>query len=160
MITHLLVADSDPFLLESCSDYFCNRGYRVAAAANALECIEALRLLPPDVLILEQELIWGGGDGVMACLREDHFRWPETVIMTTSAPAGQPSRPLDPPLKALVHKPCSPATLCEVIRQVHCSQTQLTPRFLHHSRGIAAQEQRRRDRGPMYPLRPRFPDNV
>jgi DNA-binding NarL/FixJ family response regulator len=160
MITQLLVADSDPFVLEGCHRYFSNRGYQVEVAADGLRCLDALRQLPPDVLVLEQELVWGGGDGVLACLREDHSRWPETVIVTTSAAAGQPLPVVHPPLKAVVRKPCSLATLFEAIRQAHWGETQLAARFLRYTQQISALEQRRREHGPAYRIPPRFPDSL
>ena len=38
---------------------------------NALDCVSQLREETPNVLVLDPVLPWGGGDGVLACMRED-----------------------------------------------------------------------------------------
>ena len=38
---------------------------------NALDCVSQLREETPDVLVLDPALPWGGGDGVLALMRED-----------------------------------------------------------------------------------------
>ena len=36
-----------------------------------MECLKALRETPPDVLVLDTELKWGGADGVLAVMDEE-----------------------------------------------------------------------------------------
>ncbi|HVA45125.1 MAG TPA: hypothetical protein VNH11_01955 [Pirellulales bacterium] len=155
MFTQLLVADSDTFVLDRCRRYFGNRGYQVELAADGLECLDALHRVPPDILVLEQELLWGGGEGVLACLREDHFRWPESVIVTSNEPAGAPSRPFEPPVKAVLQRPFSLAALFETVRRAQYGDTQLAARFLRHAQELAALERHRRKWGPAFEP-PRF----
>lgn len=147
MITQLLVADSDGIALERCRSYFLNRGFQVAVAADALQCLEALRRVPPDVMVLERELLWGGGDGVLACLRQERLRWPQTVILASSEFAESAAFcSLEPPVKAVLQRPYSLATLHERIRQTHVSQTHLAARFLRQAKKIPTFEQLRRER--------------
>jgi CheY-like chemotaxis protein len=147
MITQLLVADSDACVLDRCRSYFTNRGYQVAAAADALECLDSLRRIPPDIMVVERELPWGGGEGVLVCLREDDFRWPQTVIVTTSELAGDLPPRLDPPVKAVLRRPYSLGTLFETIRRAQYGETQLAARFLRNAQQVAARERRQREWG-------------
>jgi hypothetical protein len=45
--------------------------HEVAIAGSAVECVERLRQAPPDVLILEAPLAWGGSDGVLEVTEEE-----------------------------------------------------------------------------------------
>ena len=45
-------------------------GFELVTAASGLECVARLRERVPDVLVLEPQLPWGGGDGVLAMMGE------------------------------------------------------------------------------------------
>lgn len=143
MITQLIVADSDPWLRDRCRDYFADRGYQVEVAANGVECLGALRRFPPDILVLQRELLWGDGECVLAVVREDQLRWPQAVILTTMDCAGATPR-LEPPVQAVLRRPFCMAELAEAIRRAQYGETQLAARFLQHAQGIAAVEFLRR----------------
>jgi DNA-binding response OmpR family regulator len=67
----ILMADPDesihPVYLEPLSE----DGFEVDVALSGLECVARLRERVPDVLVLEPQLPWGGGDGVLAMMGED-----------------------------------------------------------------------------------------
>ena len=44
---------------------------RILIAGNGLECVSLMRRFVPEALILEQELFWGGSDGVIQWMRND-----------------------------------------------------------------------------------------
>jgi DNA-binding response OmpR family regulator len=67
----VLIADADPALLEILQSFLRGRGHEVEMAGDGLECLSTLRRFAPDVLVLDRDLLWGGGDGVMAHMRED-----------------------------------------------------------------------------------------
>jgi DNA-binding response OmpR family regulator len=46
------------------------KGFEVVPALNGLECIARLRERVPDVLVLEPQLPWGGGNGILAIMGE------------------------------------------------------------------------------------------
>ena len=85
MSVRILLADRDAFLLASCRDCLCQRGAAVATATTGLECIQTLRDFAPDVLVLEAELLWGGGDGVLAVIEEQPELRPSLVILVSYA---------------------------------------------------------------------------
>jgi carbon storage regulator len=68
----VLVADPDPCLANSYRRFLAGRGFRSGVANNALDCVNRLRTEVPDVLVLDPDLLWGGGEGVLALIREDY----------------------------------------------------------------------------------------
>jgi CheY-like chemotaxis protein len=75
----LLIADADALWRDRFRDFFSQYGFTVETAADGLECLTKLRVFEPDVLIVELDMPWGGGDGVIARLNED--------VRLTKAPA-------------------------------------------------------------------------
>jgi CheY-like chemotaxis protein len=60
------------------------RGFEVATADDGLQCLDVLRRFPPDVIVIEPELLWGGGDGVLAVLHESpEWRELPVLVLTT-----------------------------------------------------------------------------
>ena len=80
MSARILIADPDRFLLASYSRHLRERGATVSTATTGLECVERLRDVVPDALVLEPTLPWGGGDGVLALINEEPSLRP-TVVM-------------------------------------------------------------------------------
>lgn len=60
------------------------KGFRVMTADHGLECLEVLNLISPDVIVIEPELLWGGGDGVLAILSENPERQRIPVLVLTT----------------------------------------------------------------------------
>jgi DNA-binding response OmpR family regulator len=71
MSQRVLIADSDEALLVIYREYLRQDGFRVATAASGLECIARLRDFQPHLLILELDLPWGRGEGVLARTAEE-----------------------------------------------------------------------------------------
>src|SRR5438067_11067086 len=67
----LLIADGDAELCDLYEMFLTECGYEVEAASDGLDCLRKLRQVIPAVLVLDLELRWGGGDGVLARLREE-----------------------------------------------------------------------------------------
>ncbi len=70
MPVQILIADHDPLVRATCQRYLSARGCETAVAGDALQCIEQLRKLSPDVLVLDPQLLWGGGISVLSWLKE------------------------------------------------------------------------------------------
>lgn len=66
----VLIADPDESLLAMYRELLSREGFEVVTATTGLECVARLREQRPDVLVLEPQLPWGGGDGVLATMRE------------------------------------------------------------------------------------------
>jgi DNA-binding response OmpR family regulator len=66
----VVVADPDESLQNVYRWPLAQKGFEVVPALNGLECIARLRERVPDVLVLEPQLPWGGGAGVLAIMGE------------------------------------------------------------------------------------------
>jgi DNA-binding response OmpR family regulator len=67
----LLLADNNQAFLNIAQNYFGDQGHEAETAADGLECMARLREFIPDVLVLDQDLLWGGSDGVLSHLADD-----------------------------------------------------------------------------------------
>ena len=114
----VLVTDADRELTDVFRAYLLKGGYRVETASGGLECLQKLRQCSPDVLVLDRELPWGGGDGVLACLSEAGPGVSPAVVLTTRD-IDSPDEPLDPPIVGYLRKPFALAELLKRIAAAH-----------------------------------------
>ena len=115
----LLIADSDPTMTDLYETYFTEDGCEVVTVANGLQCIQATRQRMPDLMILEYELPWGGGDGVLECLREDFPAMSsEVVLITCEQSADHLVHELEPPVRGCLRKPFRLRELRELVQSV------------------------------------------
>lgn len=63
------------------------RGFEVHAVGDGLRCLEVLRDFLPDVLVIEPELPWGGGDGVLDIVHEELAFHRVPVFALTAEPS-------------------------------------------------------------------------
>lgn len=85
----ILIADRDPKFRECCCRRLKAHGNDAVTAADGLQCIELLQSLSPDLLVLDPEILWGGGRGVLAWLEEKQvLNWLK-VILTDDHCAGE-----------------------------------------------------------------------
>lgn len=127
----VLVADPDRFLAGEYADYLVGQGFEVAVAADALECLRLLREFSPHVLVLEPSLPWGGGDGVVAAIREDPSLGGVSVIVVTSGCDRHVLYNLaSVPMADYQQKPMDPSRLADRIRRV--VENSRGPRDLPH----------------------------
>ena len=61
----VLMADPDESLRPVYRGPLFEEGFELVTAASGLECVARLRDRVPDVLVLEPQLPWGGGEGVL-----------------------------------------------------------------------------------------------
>ena len=80
----VLHAETDSKLRDVSRSFLSSQGWQVDAAVDALECLAKLRRSVPDLLILDLELPWGGGDGVLGLLREQPQLRPNRVVLTSA----------------------------------------------------------------------------
>jgi DNA-binding response OmpR family regulator len=79
----IMIADTDETVLEILQSYFWDCGYEVEIASDGLECISLLREFVPSVLVLDQNLLWGGCDGVLALMQANAELAKIPVILVT-----------------------------------------------------------------------------
>jgi DNA-binding response OmpR family regulator len=122
----LLIADGDVELCDVDRKFLASEGFDLETASDGLDCVEKLRRVPPAVLVLALELRWGGGDGVLAWLREQGADSGVSVILTYTA--GNP-----PHLAAFAEPPvvdhlCKPFDLSALLQRVRSVVTRPAPR--------------------------------
>lgn len=60
------------------------RASRSDTVDHGVECLEVLREFTPDIVVIEPELLWGGGDGVLAVLGEMPGMWIVPIVVLTA----------------------------------------------------------------------------
>ena len=145
MGNRVLVADSDPTLADIYQSFFSSEGYEVETTADGLECLKRTRQRVPDVLVLEYELPWGGGEGVLANLREEYpFMLIGVVLLTCDYSVEDLSDELEPPVVGCLRKPFRLRELLEIGRSITQEQpatsaSGLLKELIVHSRKTAQQ---------------------
>ena len=115
-VRRVLIAESDESLADDYGDVFSQHGFDVEMARDGLSCIQLLRLYRPHAVVLERELQWGGGEGVLAWMRADTRLSTTPVVMTISeeSSGGLPSV-VTAPVVASFRKPLQPVRLLETV---------------------------------------------
>ncbi len=128
MKLRLLIADRDSRLRELYRIFFSARGYEVETSTDGLDCLAKLRRATPAVLVLDLELLWGGGDGVLAWLREES-RAPRIPVLITATAPDRPDKALFkvPPVVHYLPKPFSLAELLESIQSAVATKGRREP---------------------------------
>src|SRR5215471_16826130 len=134
MKPRLLIADSDPDFCHVFQRVFAGRGYEVETASDGLSCLEKLRRTNPVVLLLERELYWGGGDGILAWLREERAMSGPAVVLTATA-GSLPEVPADtsPPVVKFLPKPFLVRDLLESLQAPVARRGREQPPMLNHT---------------------------
>jgi len=79
----LLIAVADEALRITYGLLFAEQGYRVVTASGGPDCLNKVCRVAPEVLVLDKELLWGGGEGVLEILRSGgNTVWPPIVLLT------------------------------------------------------------------------------
>jgi len=121
----VLIADGDEEFLEVAQRYLSRHGLQVKTATNGLESVAHMRCDVPDVVVLQRELLWGGSEGVRACMQQVP-EWSEIpVILTLDDEVTEEPCFASPPLAAQLLKPYRLQELlghlqsCRVDRTLH-----------------------------------------
>jgi DNA-binding response OmpR family regulator len=120
MTPTLLIADSDAELCKVYQRFIAAHGYEVETASDGLDCLAKLRRATPAALVLDLKLRWGGGDGVLAWLREERAGSEVAVILTATPGHGLDAGEIVPPVIGFLLKPFSLTTL---LASVHSAVT-------------------------------------
>lgn len=115
----VLIADADAVWLEVCERCFVERGFTVETARDGLECMASLRQGGrPDALIIEIDMPWGGGDGVLACLTDEAIPVNHgSVIATGHALPQILSERTGVPISCCLQKPFHVDALLNLVRR-------------------------------------------
>ena len=78
------MADPDASLPRAYREPLMREGFELRTAVSGLECVARLRECVPDVLVLEPQMPWGGGNGVLAIMDESPDLAMVPVMILTS----------------------------------------------------------------------------
>jgi len=113
------MADPDESLRPVYRGPLFDEGFELVTAASGLECVARLRECSPDVLVLEPQLPWGGGEGVLAMMGEIPALANVPVMVLTSC---RDPRLLEPvgrfPVSDYQLKPLAPERLAGRLRSI------------------------------------------
>jgi DNA-binding response OmpR family regulator len=112
----IILADPDARLLATHHSFLAQHGYEVAVCSDALACLELLRSFRPDLLVLNPDLPWGQGEGVL-CLMRDGDAPTVPVVLVSDRPGPQRRFPVGRfPIRSFLPKPVAPDRLANSIR--------------------------------------------
>lgn len=114
----ILIAEMDETTLEIFQSFLWDCGHEVEIATDALECMAIAREFVPDVLVLDQGLLWGGSDGVMAEMSHSPILQGIPVIVIAAQRETNDDL-LNPQIAAWLRKPFRLVDLLEMVAFVH-----------------------------------------
>jgi DNA-binding response OmpR family regulator len=121
----VLIAGDDAELCDLYRRFLTTCGYEVETSSDGLDCLRKLRWARPAVLVLDLKLCWGGGDGILAWLREENPGHAIPVILMTTA--GDPQALasfIEPPV---VDYLANPFALTALLRKVRSAVAEMMP---------------------------------
>ena len=118
MAVSVLIAQADESSAEGCKRLLSLCNFQVETVSNGIDCLRSLRQVPPDLLLLDPELPWGGGEGVMAIMREGDDIAAVPVILLCGRSENPVSELMMFPVVECLEEPFSIATLIKTIRAV------------------------------------------
>jgi CheY-like chemotaxis protein len=80
----ILVASSSTFRQRTYCDAVGSLGHQVSIVSGGVECVARVGADPPDLLILEAPLFWGGAEGVLQALQETQGKSDVPVILVAA----------------------------------------------------------------------------
>ncbi len=86
MKPQVLIAETDSLHAAACRAFLAVEGVDCQVVSTGLECLEALRRQCPDVLLLDLDLLWGSGLGVLSILHDEEELVDLPVLVMTDRP--------------------------------------------------------------------------
>lgn len=83
----LLIAEADAGLRDAYHLICSARGFDVQTSDNGVDCLNKLGEALPQALIVDLDIPWGGGDGVLACLRQRFVDSSRPFVIVTGVDA-------------------------------------------------------------------------
>jgi DNA-binding response OmpR family regulator len=119
MMARVLIADSDSQTVETYRDHLFEFGYGVVVASDGVECVQSLREMTPDILVLGAPLLWGGCDGVLNVIeQEPDLRPPFVMVLASDRDHKTILRTLAGEIDDCQRKPLSPRQLEQRIQRL------------------------------------------
>lgn len=95
----VLIAQSSVEIQSEMANWYQRQGFETIVASGGTECMELLCGMNPILIVLDQHLLWGGADGVLACLRSEP-QWQAIPVLLTNGRRRRPQTYCDVPTGA------------------------------------------------------------
>lgn len=129
----VLLADPDRALLDTHEDVLTQHGYQVETAVDGLDCLAKLRAFRPDLLVLEPDLLWGDGAGILTLMYQEPDVPYVPVVVVSWRPDPDGLRLVGSyPVSDYLLKPLPPARLAERVTAILTRRR--TARKVHRGR--------------------------
>jgi DNA-binding NtrC family response regulator len=117
MIVHrILLADPDARLLALYRAFLAQHGYEVETCSDGLGCLDRLRAFRPHLLVLDPDLPWGRGEGVLSLMADGDVPAAPVVLVAASVAAQRAFLDGHFPVRSVLFKPVTPDRLADDIR--------------------------------------------
>ncbi len=115
----ILVVDDNNLNLELVTDLLEMAGYGVRQARTAEEALDAVRAMPPDLILMDIGLPGMDGHAAVRVLKQDPAtRDIPTVALTAYAMAGDEQRARDSGFDGYITKPIQTRTLADTVERL------------------------------------------
>lgn len=117
MKRNILLVDDDASLLATLGDFLESEGYEVAKAESGEQALAMLRVLKPDLIVLDMSMPGMGGMGVLDRLQQPDgsMRYPVLVL---TARARMAEYFADKQVDGFIAKPCDPEDLAMEVSRI------------------------------------------
>jgi DNA-binding response OmpR family regulator len=128
----VLIAESNAELCDIYQGFLGNFGFEVVTASDGLECVEQLRQVNPAVLVLDWEILWGGGDGILAWLGENRAHSDVRVVVAGTRDFTPHAPDFNPRVVHILPKPMHLTSLLECVHAALPERGRAEPSFDRH----------------------------
>ena len=112
----ILIAEPNRRLGEAFADFLALKDFQVETSSDGVGCLERLRAFRPHLLVLDPDLPWGRGEGVLSLMADGDVPAAPVVLVSASLAAQRPLLAGRFPVRSALSKPFAPDRLADDIR--------------------------------------------
>lgn len=127
MSDRILIAEHDRGLRLALERCFSRHGYDVAVAVDGIQCVDLLRTMAPSVLVLDTNILWGGGNGVLDWLIQEQSIRPATIVVVDDSELAEIPDRFKAWIDSRIRRPHDLHDLLPFVREIERIGGQLTP---------------------------------
>lgn len=101
----ILIADTNETFLEKFQAHLWDNGFDAEITMSGLQCCAILDRCRPDIIVIEQELLWGECEGVITKLQSDPELSSIPIVVLVGEPREEWEGPTNPRVVAWIEKP-------------------------------------------------------
>lgn len=118
MNASVLLVDRDPALTEEVRRLMSHRSQQVKVCCSGVQCLEILKDFAPNVLVIDPEVLWGGGCGVLEWLICNESMIPPMVVIASDQQSPPLPEHLEPWVDLQIRRPKSAEDFLSFVSQL------------------------------------------